>query len=466
MVLQQSVDKAARDNKKAAAPQRLPAQATPTPLAAPVPVTAKTANAPAAQPGPPLAKPAAPTPKADDSKVAPAMQIIADESGLAIEDLTDETHFADAGVDSLLSMVIGSRFREELGLDLDTDFSIFIDLPTVKHLKEFLGGSSEEPAAPAAEGPISKLTNTARDSSPEGYDTTSEAEYSTPDETPDESGADTPAIKLSSYCKPATSVILQGIPKTAKKTLFLLPDGSGSASSYASIPRINTDVAVIGLNCPYSRDPENMNCNHVAYMESFCNEIRRRQPTGPYHLGGWSSGGAFAYVCAETFINQGEEVQSLIIIDAPVPQVMEKLPVEFYEYCNSIGLFPGGAAGPPDYLIPHFASTVDVMMDYQVGPLKTSRMPRVGILWACETVMEEENAPKMKGMHFMIQKRLDFGPDGWDTVCPGAEFLIEKVEGANHFSLMVSLMRDRPPSPPSPLDFSIKPTPLFSPSER
>jgi noranthrone synthase len=227
--------------------------------------------------------------------------------------------------------------------------------------------------------------------------------------------------------------------------LFMLPDGGGSASSYAPIPRLKADVAIIGLNCPYARDPENMNCTHTAMIESFCTEIRRRQPKGPYHLGGWSSGGAFAYVTAEALVNQGDEVHSLVIIDAPVPQVMEKLPVSFYEYCNTVGLFanqPGGSSNdaPPPYLVPHFVAVVDVMMDYKVAPLRTNRMPKVGIVWASETVMDEKTAPKMKGMHFMIQKRTDFGPDGWDEVMPGAEFDIVKANGANHFSLMVSLL--------------------------
>lgn len=202
---------------------------------------------------------------------------------------------------------------------------------------------------------------------------------------------------------------------------------------------------MIGLNCPYARDPKNMNCTWQAMIRSFVAEIRRRQPTGPYHLGGWSSGGAFAYVTAEALVNEGEEVRSLIIIDAPVPQVMEKLPVEFYEHCNTVGLFSnqsGSTANdaPPSYLIPHFVAVVDVMLDYKVAPLDTKRMPKVGIVWAADTVMDEQNAPKMKGMHFMVQKRTDFGPDGWDEVLPGAEFDIVKAE-ANHFSLMVSRAR-------------------------
>ncbi|KMU79276.1 LOW QUALITY PROTEIN: polyketide synthase [Coccidioides immitis RMSCC 3703] len=75
------------------------------------------------------------------------LAIVSEESGIAISDLTDETNFADIGVDSLLSMVIGSRFREELGLDLGADFSIFVNCPTVKKLKVFLNShdaSSED----------------------------------------------------------------------------------------------------------------------------------------------------------------------------------------------------------------------------------------------------------------------------------------------------------------------------------
>jgi len=75
-------------------------------------------------------------------------------------------------------------------------------------------------------------------------------------------------------------------------------------------------------------------------------------------------------------------------------------------------------------------------MPYKCARLKTEKMPKVGIIWACDTVMDEKVAPKLKGMHFMVNKRKDFGPDGWDEVLPGAEFVIERCEGGNHFSLM------------------------------
>ena len=356
------------------------------------------------------------------SIVSAALAIVSEESGIATSELTDDSNFADIGVDSLLSMVIASRFREELGLELEADFSIFVDLPTVKDLKAFLAGGGSK-----------------GESSEELSDSNDE-QSSSPLTTPDESGTEEESNKsVSGPARPASSVILQGLPKVAAKTLFLLPDGSGSASSYVQMPGVKGDIAIVGLNCPYVRDPDDMNCTPSAMISSYCSEIQRRQPSGPYHLGGWSSGGAFAFACAERLIQQhGEEVHSLIIVDAPLPQAMDRLPPAFYEYCGQIGLY--GSAKPPDYLIPHFIKTVEVMLPYKARPLKVRPMPRVGILWACETVLDGEGAPRLKKTtHFMTRRRSDFGPDGWDSVLPGAEFLIDRAVGANHFTMMVGL---------------------------
>ncbi|KAL4898873.1 hypothetical protein BDW74DRAFT_184297 [Aspergillus multicolor] len=84
------------------------------------------------------------------SRVAKALAIIADESGLAVADLTDNTVFADAGIDSLLSLTISARFKEEL--DLDVDFNAFsFDYPTVGDLKVFLGGQGETTSSSSSE---------------------------------------------------------------------------------------------------------------------------------------------------------------------------------------------------------------------------------------------------------------------------------------------------------------------------
>ena len=45
---------------------------------------------------------------------------ISEDRGVAVEQLTNDTSFADIRADSLLSMTIMSRFREELGLNLES----------------------------------------------------------------------------------------------------------------------------------------------------------------------------------------------------------------------------------------------------------------------------------------------------------------------------------------------------------
>ncbi|KAK4184780.1 ketoacyl-synt-domain-containing protein [Podospora australis] len=73
-----------------------------------------------------------------------ALEIISEESGIAVAELSDDTSFADAGVDSLLSLVIVSRFRDELELDIQHE-ALFLECPAVEDLRHLLLGSSESP---------------------------------------------------------------------------------------------------------------------------------------------------------------------------------------------------------------------------------------------------------------------------------------------------------------------------------
>ncbi|ORY66531.1 polyketide synthase [Pseudomassariella vexata] len=88
------------------------------------------------------------TPVTDEDSLAPkgfdfqrALEIVSEESGVAMEDLTDDTNFADSGVDSLLSLVVVSRFRDELNLDIQHE-SLFLECPTVADLKQLLLGDT------------------------------------------------------------------------------------------------------------------------------------------------------------------------------------------------------------------------------------------------------------------------------------------------------------------------------------
>lgn len=75
-------------------------------------------------------------PPATDSTASKAMAILADESGLDPADLTDDANFMHLGVDSLMSLVIAEKFREELGVVVNG--SLFLEYQTVGDLRAWL----------------------------------------------------------------------------------------------------------------------------------------------------------------------------------------------------------------------------------------------------------------------------------------------------------------------------------------
>ncbi|KAL1953845.1 hypothetical protein VTO42DRAFT_2105 [Malbranchea cinnamomea] len=364
------------------------------------------------------------------------LAIISEESGVPLAEFSDDCVLAEIGIDSLLSLVIVSRFKEELDLDVDSQ-SVLAERFTIRDLKTLVG---KEMSASTTQAPSDQT-----DSSDEN----SFSSMTPPDSNSDYEGSD----DLKSLHDPvpaSTSVLLQGIPRRADRILFLFPDGSGSATSYSGIPRLGSKTAVIGLNSPYYKIPERFRCKLDDLVDSYLTEIRRRQPAGPYHFGGWSAGGILAYRATQKLAMAGETVLSLILIDSPVPKGLDRLPQHFYDHCNKYQVFGHhsttagkGNAKAPAWLIPHFNATIDTLHDYHASPLPLGKAPRTTIIWACESVMDGVKVPKMpphpddtEGMKFLSEPRTDFSAAGWDEFLPGGRISLHRVEGANHFSMM------------------------------
>ena len=251
----------------------------------------------------------------------------------------------------------------------------------------------------------------------------------------------------------STSIILQGNPKTAQKTLFLFPDGAGSATSYSGIPRVNSQIAIICLNSPFYKNPTPFKCNLDDLINSYLREVRRRQSHGPYNFGGWSAGGILAYRATQQTIDSGDTVQNLILIDSPIPQGLDKLPQHFYDFCNdNLHLFGHSTSAarrtpipqPPAWLFPHFNATIDTLHEYFATPLPHGKSPTVSLIWACDSVIDGQRIPRRpgdtEGMKFLTEPRTDFSAKGWEELFPGGQPVrTERAVGANHFSMMVSL---------------------------
>jgi monodictyphenone polyketide synthase len=70
------------------------------------------------------------------STAVKAVALVAEEAGLELSELTDEATFANLGVDSLMSLVIAEKFREQLGVTVNG--SLFLEYPTVGDLRAWL----------------------------------------------------------------------------------------------------------------------------------------------------------------------------------------------------------------------------------------------------------------------------------------------------------------------------------------
>jgi naphtho-gamma-pyrone polyketide synthase len=352
----------------------------------------------------------------EDEVMASISNIIAEEIGLSTWDISGELNLSELGMDSLLSLTVLGRLREELEMDLPAEF--FNENPTLGQISKML--------ASQANSANTDIRNTAEAVK------TQEAVIASVKETP--------------LHPPATSILLQGNPKIAKKKLFLFPDGSGSATSYANMQPISPDICVYGLNCPYMKTPENLTCSLESLTAPYLAEIRRRQPTGPYYLGGWSAGGICAFDAAQQLYKSGEKVSRLILLDSPNPIGISKLPPRLYTFFNTLGLFGTSTAPPPSWLLPHFLAFINALDRYRIAPFAdpASAPPKTYILWATDGVCKNADDPRPepqpddpREMSWLLENRTDFGPNGWDGLVGGRENLvIERLEGVNHFEMM------------------------------
>jgi iterative type I PKS product template protein len=351
--------------------------------------------------------------------------VIAQEMDMDLDEITETTDLSNLGMDSLMALTVLGKLREEHEIDLDP--SILADNPSLGHLRKALGLDTPK-AAPAPERKAEVVAQVVAVAPP------------------------APPVEVVVNMPPATSVLLQGNPKTATKNLFLFPDGSGSATSYVSIPAIDSkNLAVYGLNCPFMKDPTNYTCGIEGVSKLYLEEVMRRQPIGPYVLGGWSAGGVVAYEVTRQLSDLSKQypdrkyfVEKLILIDSPCPIRLEPLPARLHHFFDEIGLLGTGTGKTPNWLLPHFEYSIKALTAYR-PELKSTRdfnAPPTLLIWATDGVCGKPGDPKPppqaddpKSMKWLLENRNDFGPNGWDKLLGAENCSMVKVVG-NHFTMM------------------------------
>jgi thioesterase domain-containing protein len=89
----------------------------------------------------------------------------------------------------------------------------------------------------------------------------------------------------------------------------------------ALLPHAGTGYPIYGLQARGLRRPEPLPTSMTEMARDYADQIRRVQPTGPYHLSGWSLGGNVAFAIAEELERRGEEVGLLAILDTDLTEI-------------------------------------------------------------------------------------------------------------------------------------------------
>ncbi|MGH3754912.1 MAG: amino acid adenylation domain-containing protein, partial [Pseudonocardiaceae bacterium] len=130
----------------------------------------------------------------------------------------------------------------------------------------------------------------------------------------------------------AFDVLLPLRPHGTRPPLFCIPPAGGLSWCYAGLLRhLHPDYPIYGLQARGLAHPGSLPATLEDMVTEYLGHIRTVQPTGPYHLLGWSFGGAVAHAIAVRLQHQGEPVALLAMLDSfPIgsPRGVHPLPEE------------------------------------------------------------------------------------------------------------------------------------------
>jgi len=84
----------------------------------------------------------------------------------------------------------------------------------------------------------------------------------------------------------------------------------------ALLPHVDARYPLYGLQARGLRRPEPLPASMQEMARDYADQIRMTQPSGPYHLLGWSLGGNMAFAIAEELERRGQQIGLLVIMDS------------------------------------------------------------------------------------------------------------------------------------------------------
>ncbi|RMI35640.1 amino acid adenylation domain-containing protein [Nocardia stercoris] len=110
--------------------------------------------------------------------------------------------------------------------------------------------------------------------------------------------------------------------------LFLAPPIGGNVLCYVELGKhLPAGRPLYGLQAAGLQPGSVASSSMTEIARDYVTAIRRVQPEGPYHLGGWSLGGMMAFEMAQQLTAAGQEVGALVMIDAMTVRNGDPIPV-------------------------------------------------------------------------------------------------------------------------------------------
>ena len=113
-------------------------------------------------------------------------------------------------------------------------------------------------------------------------------------------------------------------PRGVRPPFFCIHPGGGGVTVYRALAlALDSDRSdrserpFLALRAPGLEAGEEPSRDICALAELYSQELRRAQPEGPWHLGGWSSGAVIAFETARRLRAAGGEVAALVLLDPP-----------------------------------------------------------------------------------------------------------------------------------------------------
>lgn len=243
----------------------------------------------------------------------------------------------------------------------------------------------------------------------------------------------------------ATSMLLyRGPPSSSRvRNLFLAPDGAGYGTVFNHLgqvlAQISPGICVYALNSPFmtvkpSFGPEQHPPSVEEMAASYTAEIKRRQPQGPYLIGGYSFGGIVVYEAVRQLLEAGDEVEKLVLLDVPCPTSSACMSDALIRYVSAI-ISPGDISLARQQL-----------ELYHVKKLPGRKLPRTVLVSARDGVDSKYNnqqdrefgvLPEHRNVtDWLLNDRMDDGPLGWEELMGEGNVEVIRADG-HHYTMVL-----------------------------